>query len=345
MAGSNSSPYAGFESSRPTLRVVTNSNNVAPAGSSDSSGHDSSPLGSAATPRPDSSTPTQTTETTSRRVLSHSAVGEIWNSHIESMFAQMEKAPASRWIAASPVLLPSGEEAFSLTTQQALGRMMGNNLAHPVYTTPEGSPAESEMDSDETQGQGRPQTVYMGMDGAMDTDSPAPAENQSAATNPQPPATTQPLVTGTAIQPSADNQNQGPSTNPQTTATTQAPPVTGTWIQPYSNPNAIVSSVTEGLCIGLANSGVSTLTDYPLSTSPRMTTEEIHQNLNERHGSLLPFYPATRMESGDARKFRGTMAIKPNPNFQPFSWDSTSQPRTEAARAEGSDENKSPRTR
>jgi hypothetical protein len=50
------------------------------------------------------------------------------------------------------------------------------------------------------------------------------------------------------------------------------------------------------------------------------------------------------MRSGDSvGHLWGDVKVNPVSNFQPFSWDSTSQPRTEAARrAEGSDDNLSP---
>ena len=107
----------------------------------------------------------------------------------------------------------------------------------------------------------------------------------------------------------------------------------------------------------LANSGVSVLTDYPLSTSPRLSTREINRQLgltglslrevNDIHGT--PGRP--RMNVGDpVGNFKSEVILtKPDfqsfSYFQSFSWDSTTQPRTAAARARGSNDNVSPRTK
>jgi hypothetical protein len=123
-----------------------------------------------------------------------------------------------------------------------------------------------------------------------------------------------------------------------------APAVNGTWIQPYELPaNAPPANprANSRACQLLTNSRVSVMTDYPLSTSPRESTEEISNSL----------YKSSRMESGAPMEDSNTnfkrnachlqKVIIPNP-FHFFSWDSTTQPRTAAARAHGLRDNVSP---
>jgi len=180
-----------------------------------------------------------------------------------------------------------------------------------------GSRPQLRVDTDE----GRSQIACMTMDGAKDVDSPAPNHLQVATSNPQPTTNTQPSVTGT-------------------------------WIKPYGLP-ADAASPDPNASIyrrqALDNSGVSILNNYPVSTSPRMPTEEVHRNLNTTCGSMLPddgFHDIhTDMESGDPLGKAKVDPIDLRANFQPFSWDSTHQPRTKWARAEGYDDDKSPRTK
>jgi hypothetical protein len=181
---------------------------------------------------------------------------------------------------------------------------------------------------------------------AMETRSSAARRNQGAPT-----ATTQPSVTSTAIQPSAGSQTQVSSSMPPpplpTTATIQFT-VTGTIVQPYALPaNAPPADPNPSAraTLVLSNSGVSVLTDYPLSTSPRMSTRVANRRMDTIGGDWWYSNPHP-MQSGDALGYRYNnppTVVKPRANFQPFGWDSTSQPRTEAARrAEGSDDNLSP---
>ena len=182
----------------------------------------------------------------------------------------------------------------------------------------------------------------------------------------QPAATTQPSATGIATQPSAGSQAQVSSsmpppprpitTQPPVTGTMPPPPrpittqspVTGTIIQPYDLPaNAppVDPNATGRATRALANSGVSVVTSYPLSTSPRMTTRQVNRYLDRFHDDQWSSAPHP-MQSGDVLEHRRRIVKREKIEFQPFSWDSTSQPRTEAARrAEGSDGDISPRTK
>jgi hypothetical protein len=132
----------------------------------------------------------------------------------------------------------------------------------------------------------------------------------------------------------------------------QAPVVDGTWIQPYGLPaNAPPANPRAGVKERrvLANSGVSVMTDYPLSTSPRDTTAEC--NVSLWNGG----YTFTKRQSGvtvgDSKTtYKGradliTKAVIPLPEFQSFSWDSAVQPRTAAARAHGLRDDISPGTK
>jgi hypothetical protein len=196
--------------------------------------------------------------------------------------------------------------------------------------------------SDQMAEQSRSFIVNMATDGAMGP--PPPRQNQGSSTQPQPTAITRPSVLSLA---STGNQTQVSSSSMPPPPT---PLPTGTWIQPHglpanappADPNATYRSQRA-----LANTGVSVVTNYPLSTSPRMTATEIHANLNQRWGKNLPHDPFTLMESGDAVgvHLKDKEVIKSHAKFMPFSYDSTFQPRTAAARAQGDDDNVSPRTK
>ena len=196
--------------------------------------------------------------------------------------------------------------------------------------------------SDQMAEQSRSFIVNMATDGA--TGPPPPRPNQGSSTQPQPTAITRPSVLSLA---STGNQTQVSSSS---MPPPPAPLPTGTWIQPHrlpanappADPNATYRSQRA-----LANSGVSIVTNYPLSSSPRMTATEIHANLNQRWGKNLPHDPFTLMESGDAVGVhsKDKEVITSHANFMPFSYDSTFQPRTAAARAQGDDDNVSPRTK
>lgn len=194
--------------------------------------------------------------------------------------------------------------------------------------------------------QNRSFLVNMAMDGAMGP--PPSPQNQGSSTQPQPTGPTRPSVLSLAS-PRSQTQVSSSSMPPHPT-----PLPTGTWIQPHglpaneppADPNASYRSQRA-----LANSGVSAVTNYPISTSPRMTTNEVHADLNadlnQKYGANFPHWPRTLKESGDA------VGVHPKDqevktsyaNFMPFSYDSTFQPRTAAARAEDSDDDVSPRTK
>jgi hypothetical protein len=196
--------------------------------------------------------------------------------------------------------------------------------------------------SDQMAEQIRSFIVNMATDGAMGP--PPPRQNQGSSTQPQPTAITRPSVLSLA---STGNQTQVSSSSMPPPPT---PLPTGTWIQPHglpanappADPNATYRSQRA-----LTNSGVSVVTNYPLSKSPRMTATEVHANLNKRWGKNLPHDPFTLMESGDAVGVhsKDQQVITSHANFMPFSYDSTFQPRTAAARAQGDDDNVSPRTK
>ena len=158
------------------------------------------------------------------------------------------------------------------------------------------------------------------------------------------------VTTSSSPAAAASTQNQVSSSM----APPPRPDVNGTWIQPYEMPANAPPANPHPL---LANSGVSVLTDYPLSTSPRPSTREINRQLgltglslrevNDIHGT--PGRP--RMNVGDpVGNFKSEVILtKPDfqsfSYFQSFSWDSTTQPRTAAARARGSNDNVSPGTK
>lgn len=127
------------------------------------------------------------------------------------------------------------------------------------------------------------------------------------------------------------------------------PVVNGTWIQPYGLPaNAPPADPHATLHDRqvLANSGVSVMTDYPLSTSPRLTAREINRELSflrlalGETNTVLP-----RMKIGAPLVLPEPNFVVPRPDFQAFSWDSTYQPDSAATRARGSLDNVSPRTK
>jgi hypothetical protein len=119
-----------------------------------------------------------------------------------------------------------------------------------------------------------------------------------------------------------------------------APVINGTWVQPHGlpanaapmDPNATEWAQT------LPNSGVSVLTDYPLSTSPRMSSRQINKILGTQY-SRMPNGAPLALPAPSHR------AVSLNANFQSFSWDSTVQPRTAAARAYGLRDDISPGTK
>jgi hypothetical protein len=78
-----------------------------------------------------------------------------------------------------------------------------------------------------------------------------------------------------------------------------------------------------------------------------MATREVNRYL-DRFGDDQWSSAPHPMQHGDALEHRKKFPVvkREKVNFQSFSWDSTSQPRTEAARrAEGSDGDISPRTK
>jgi hypothetical protein len=137
------------------------------------------------------------------------------------------------------------------------------------------------------------------------------------------------------------------------------PVVNGTWIQPFRLPvdaPPIDPRANLRTRRALKNSGVSVMTEYPLSTSPRATKEDANRTLNEvaaQHDYM--FRPCTRMTPGavvaDSKtNYKGNAhltqkVVVANPDFQSFSWDSTVQPRTAAARAHGLQGDVSPGTK
>jgi hypothetical protein len=158
--------------------------------------------------------------------------------------------------------------------------------------------------------------------------------------------------------------SSSPPSSPTPIATTQptqvsslmapppAPVVNGTWIQPYELPaNAPPADPRANLRTRqvLANSGVSVMTDYPLSTSPRDTTEECNARLYYWRCKITSKQSGITM--GDSKtNYKGnaqelSLAVVPRPEFQSFSWDSTVQPRTDAARAHGLRDDVSPGTK
>jgi len=150
----------------------------------------------------------------------------------------MNSVPESRWVGGSPILQESGY-SYDIPTNQVLQKMMGDNVTHLAYDTPDQSPSEDEMDLDEII------DLYQSGQGS-------PSKTNEAHVN-------------------------------------------GTLIQPYGLPaDAPTPDPHASHCARqvLDNSGVSIMTYYPLSTSPRMSTSEVHRNLNSqetwKRTSLLP---------------------------------------------------------
>lgn len=129
--------------------------------------------------------------------------------------------------------------------------------------------------------------------------------------------------------------------------------IDGTWIDPYSNAEGWASH--EGEIDGrpaaafLYQSGVGTLTDYPVSTSPRMTAQEIHQALSKWCTSGSPESKGCNKEVGCAITYEnGSYPVHQNgrfhqmvsmaAQFQAFDWDSSYQPRTALARETTADD-------
>jgi hypothetical protein len=171
--------------------------------------------------------------------------------------------------------------------------------------------------------------------------------SSSPLSSPTPIATVQPAATAT--------QNQVSSAMPPP----PRPVVDGTWIHPSELPaNAPPADPRANFRArrALANSGVSIMTEYPLSTSPRASKEDANRRVNEYNaGHDYMFRPCTRRTPGavvaDSKtNYKGNAhltqkVVLANPDFQSFSWDSTIQPRTAAARAHGLQENVSPGTK
>lgn len=129
--------------------------------------------------------------------------------------------------------------------------------------------------------------------------------------------------------------------------------IDGTWIDPYSNAEGWASH--EGEIDGrpaaafLYQSGVGTLTDYPVSTSPRMTAQEIHQALSKWCTSGSPESKGCNKEVGCTITYEnGSYPVHQNgrfhqmvsmaAQFQAFDWDSSYQPRTALARETTADD-------
>jgi len=124
-------------------------------------------------------------------------------------------------------------------------------------------------------------------------------------------------------------------------------PSSGTWIDPYANaphwashPNSIDGRPAPAF---LYQSGVDMLTDYPVSTSPRMTAGSIFRALREWCSWGNPSSRGCHKTVGHTITYdRGSYASHWNlrnhrmvgaaAQFQAFSWDSSGQPRMALAR-------------
>ena len=113
----------------------------------------------------------------------------------------------------------------------------------------------------------------------------------------------------------------------------QAPVVDGTWIQPYGLPaNAPPANPRAYLRARqlLANSRVSVMTDYPLSTSPRESTEKYNARLY--YWGCTISSKESGITIGDSEtNFKGhahltTKGVVPILEFQSLSWDSRGLP-------------------
>ncbi|KAM0715814.1 hypothetical protein Q7P37_008328 [Cladosporium fusiforme] len=114
-----------------------------------------------------------------------------------------------------------------------------------------------------------------------------------------------------------------------------APAPSPTWIDPYGlpanapSPNINLDTTTRGFRTArriLANSGVSTWTNYPLSTSPRETRRQIKNSLWELGEDARQ---ATK-RVGCSLEAQGTpLVVKPSALFAPFSWDAPAEAQPE----------------
>lgn len=107
---------------------------------------------------------------------------------------------------------------------------------------------------------------------------------------------------------------------------------TGTFIDPYGTSTAIVgvSEVDRNFAAAvLGNTGVHTLTDYPVSTSPRMPEVDIGRAALNWGGWPFPMTTEVGEEIWHRRCLRvDTEEVR----FAQFSYDAPYQPRTETAR-------------
>jgi hypothetical protein len=91
------------------------------------------------------------------------------------------------------------------------------------------------------------------------------------------------------------------------------------------------------------------MTGYSLPTSPRETTAECNARLYYWRCTITS--NQSGLTVGDSKSnFKGnadltTKVVVPIPEFQSFSWDSTVQPRTDAARVHGLRDDVSPGTK
>jgi hypothetical protein len=141
--------------------------------------------------------------------------------------------------------------------------------------------------------------------------------SSSPSSSPTPIATAQPTATAT--------QNQVSSAMPPP----PRPVVDGTWIQPFELPaNAPPADPHANFRArrALENSGVSVMTEYPLSTSPRASKEDANRTLNEVAAYDYMFRPCTHMTPGavvaDSKtNYKGNAyltqkVVVANPDFQ-----------------------------
>lgn len=109
---------------------------------------------------------------------------------------------------------------------------------------------------------------------------------------------------------------------------------TDTFIDPYGTSTVIVgvAEVDHDFATAvLGNTGVHTLTDYPVSTSPRIAEEDI--GWAAMNWGEWPF-PMT-MEIGAEIRHRNCLRVDTSEvQFTQFSYDTSYQPRTETARDE-----------
>lgn len=112
---------------------------------------------------------------------------------------------------------------------------------------------------------------------------------------------------------------------------------TGTYIDPYGpDPNAPFNVREEDMDFAhrvLGNTGVNSIIDYPLSTSPRMSKGEITRIMKRHSGTYGTDRINTSMEVGQELFCPRIYMVKPN-LFITFSYDAPFQPRTAAARVQ-----------